>query len=170
MRVPVKQFNPTVSMRRVMRRNADVRMERAPAEFDETKFDLYRRYLDAQHDESMSRDAGSFREFLCESPTRSFEFQYHLGDRLVGVSVMDEVPSGLSSVYMYYDPEESHRSLGTLSILREIQYCVDRGLPYYYLGFLVSGCRKMEYKSRFLPFELLVSDGRWLGFRARSNA
>jgi arginine-tRNA-protein transferase len=170
MRVPVKQFKPTASMRRVLRSNADVRVERAPAGYDEAKFDLYRRYLNAQHDESMSRDADSFREFLCESPTHSFEFQYYLGDRLVGVSVMDQVPSGLSSVYMYFDPEESQRSLGTLSILREIQFCLERGLPYYYLGYLVSGCRKMEYKARFLPFELLVSDGRWLGFRARSNA
>lgn len=170
MRVPVQSFTPSASMRRVLRRNSDVRLEKAPTGFDETKYDLYRRYLDAQHDESMSRDTASFREFLCASPTSSFEFQYYLGDKLVGVSVMDEVPSGLSSVYMYFDPEESSRSLGTLSILREIQYCIDRRLPYYYLGFLVSGCGKMEYKSRFRPFELLVSDHRWLGFRSRSSA
>lgn len=168
MRIPVRDFAPTRSMRRVLRQGRDIRVETAPAEFSDAKFDLYRRYLDSQHDGSMSRDVDAFRDFLCASPTTSFEFQYFLGDRLIGVSLMDQVPSGLSSVYMYFDPETSSRSPGTLSILHEIQYCVDHKMQYYYLGYLVSGCGKMEYKSRFTPFEILVSEQRWLGFRARS--
>jgi len=169
-RVLTRDFAPTASMRRVLRRNADLRVEIESCRFSETKHALYSRYLDAHHDQSMSRDAESFRAFLCESPTRTVEFQYYLGERLVGVSVADRVPKGVSSVYMYFDPDESARSLGTFSVLWEIQYCRDQRLPYYYLGYLVSGCGKMEYKSRFAPYEVLVAEQRWLAFRARSTA
>ncbi len=169
-RVPVDQFSPTDSMRRVMRRNGDLRVVVSPCAFTEEKHSLFQRYLDAQHDRSMARDSEAFREFLCESPMDSLEFQYFHGERLVAVSTADCVPNGVSSVYMYFDPDEAARSLGTYSILWEIEHCRREKLPYYYLGYLISGCAKMEYKARFQPFEILVGQDRWLGFRARSSA
>lgn len=169
-RVLVDQFEPSASMRRVIRRNADLRVEVAPCDYSDEKHALFENYLDAQHDSSMSREAGPFREFLCESPTHSVEFQYFLGERLVAVSIADRVPSGISSVYMYFDPQQAARSLGTYSIIWEIEHCRREGLPYYYLGYLVSGCAKMEYKARFTPYEVLVAEHRWLAFRARSGA
>jgi arginine-tRNA-protein transferase len=169
-RVLVDQFESSASMRRVLRRNKDVRVEMADCAYTQSKHRIYECYLDAQHDGSMSRKPEAFREFLCHSPTQTLELQYFLGDRLIAVSVADRVPSGLSSVYMYFDPEEAKRSLGTYSILREIQQCRQEKLPYYYLGYLVTGCGKMDYKARFQPYEVLVAEQRWLAFRARSNA
>jgi arginine-tRNA-protein transferase len=63
---------------------------------------------------------------------------------------------------MYYDPGLRERSLGTFSIVREIAHCRERRLPYYYLGYHVSGSKTMDYKSRFRPAEVLVADDRWL--------
>ena len=170
MRVIVDGFQPTPSMRRVMRRNADLRVEMTDCEFHPDKHEMFQRYLLSQHDRSMSGDVESFRSFLCESPTDSIEFDYYRGKQLIAVSVADRVPSGISSVYMYFDPAESARSLGTYSTLWEIEHCRRTGLPYYYLGFLVSGCAKMAYKARFHPYEVLVADERWLAFRPRSFA
>lgn len=170
MRVRVADFVPSSSMRRVLRRNADIRVEIAPCAFETGKHELFQRYLQRQHDGSMSGDAESFRSFLCESPTDSVEFHYFAGARLVAVSVADRLPSGLSSVYMYFDPLEAARSLGTYSILWEIEHCRNAKLPYYYLGYLVSGCAKMSYKARFQPCEILVAHDRWIAFRARSCA
>lgn len=169
-RVIVDRFAPSASMRRVMRRNADIRVQLGENAFSETRHSIFQSYLDAQHDGSMSREAEPFREFLCDSPTQTIEFQYYLGDRLIAVSVVDRVPSGLSSVYMYFDPVYSDRSLGTYSVLWEIEHCRHEKLPYYYLGYLVSGCRTMEYKARFQPYEVLVAEQRWLAFAARSGA
>ena len=45
-------------------------------------------------------------------------------------------------------------SPGTYSILREIQYCKDNGLPFYYLGYYIADCEKMSYKGKFVPHEL----------------
>src|SRR3990172_2695274 len=54
-RVPVESFQPTRSMRRVLRRNADVTVDEGRPATDHEKFAIYRRYLDAQHDDSMAR-------------------------------------------------------------------------------------------------------------------
>lgn len=167
-RIPVARFAQTRSMRRTMRRNADLTVVEGAPNATPDRFEIYRRYLDAQHDGSMSRTFETFQEFLYESPTQTTEFRYHLGDRLIGVSILDRVPDGLSSVYMYFDPEFAERSLGTFSILWEIESCRRSGLAYYYLGFFVAGSETMAYKARFRPFELLIGDDRWMALQAPS--
>lgn len=166
LRVPVARFAPTRSMRRIMRRNQDVVVTQGRPTADGPRFEVYRRYLDAQHDGSMARTFETFREFLYDSPTETVEFRYHLGDRLIGVSISDRVPDGLSSVYMFFEPEFSARSLGTFSILWEIEHCRKNEWAYYYLGFLVAGAKTMAYKARFRPFELLIGDDRWVTVQA----
>jgi len=162
MRIPVESFQPSRSMRRVVRRNAGVTVEEGQPTPDSEKFAVYRRYLEAQHDESMTRSYESFCEFLYDSPMETCEFQYRLDGRLIGVSIADRLPLGLSSVYMYFDPEFAERSLGTFSVLWEIDYCRRGGLGYYYLGFYVAGSATMSYKARFRPNEILVGDDRWI--------
>lgn len=163
-RIPVEQFTPTRSLRRVWRRNADVRTSVTDSVATDEKFELFHRYLEAQHDEAMARSYEAFCEFLYDSPIETYEFQYRVGERLIGVGLTDRCPGGLSSVYMYFDPAFSGRSLGTFSVLWEVEYCRRENLPYYYLGYYVAGCQKMEYKSRFRPNEMLVGDNRWVTF------
>jgi len=162
LRVPVTLFKPTRSMRRVLRHNADLTVEEGSPTPDPEKFAVYRRYLEAQHDESMARSYESFCEFLYDSPMETCEFRYRLDGRLIGVSIADRLPLGLSSVYMYFDPEFAQRSPGTFSVLWEIDYCRRAGLEYYYLGFYVAGSPTMSYKARFRPNEILVGDDRWI--------
>jgi arginine-tRNA-protein transferase len=162
---PVQQFRPSRSLRRVTRRNSDLRVVAAPPRATGEKFELFRRYLDAQHDGTMGRTPETFSGFLYDSPTSTLEFTYFLGERLVGVSLADRCPGGLSSVYMFFEPECADRSLGTYSVLWEIEYCRQERLAYYYLGYFVAGCSKMAYKSRFHPCQILVGDDRWVAFR-----
>ena len=164
-RILTDRFRPTRSMRRVLRVNADIRAHvEDPVPTDE-KFEVFCRYLDHQHDDTMSRSYESFVDFLYDSPMETHEISYRLGDRTVGVSVVDRCPGGLSSVYMYFDPYFATRSLGTYSILWEVEYCRTHHLPYYYLGYYVSGSRTMAYKSRFRPNQVLVGDDYWMTFQ-----
>ena len=166
LRIPVNEFTRSRSLRRVWRANADVQVEvGAPTATDE-KYALFLRYLDSQHDETMARTRECFVEFLYDSPMDTSEIRYHLGERLVGVSLVDRCPGGLSSVYMYFDPDFGTRSLGTFSVLWEVDYCRREDHPFYYLGYYVAGCATMEYKARFRPNQVLVGDDRWGSFRA----
>jgi arginine-tRNA-protein transferase len=77
---------------------------------------------------------------------------------LIAVGVVDILPSGLSSVYLYYDPLFSHKfaPLGKYAILKEIEYTRDTlKLPFYYLGYFIESCQKMRYKAEYSPSELL---------------
>jgi len=162
LRVPVARFRPSRSQHRVWRRNADLRVTVKPPHLTERRWRLYRDYLDFQHDQTMSRDRQDMAQFLYESPVDTIEFCYYLGRQLVGVSVADRSRCTLNSVYMYFDPQHHRRSLGTYSALWEIDYCRRAGMAYYYLGFCVAGCRKMAYKSRFEPCQMLDATHTWV--------
>ena len=73
--------------------------------------------------------------------------------------VLDAERVALSTVYFYFDPAESKRSLGVYSALQEIAYARGAGLTHYYLGYYISDCRKMEYKAGLGDHELLEPGG-----------
>ncbi len=165
LRVEVDRFEPTRSMRRILARNRDVSMTPGELAPSQEKFELFCRYLDHQHDSTMSRSLDTFIDFLYDSPADTFEFTYRCGEDLVGVGIADRCSDGISSVYMYFDPAWSRRSLGTLSVLREIEHCRAAGWRYYYLGYYIEGCPSMEYKKRFRPNEILTGTDEWVRFR-----
>ncbi|KAJ2442620.1 Arginyl-tRNA--protein transferase 1 [Coemansia sp. RSA 2424] len=154
-----------------------VRLE--PASFSEEKFAVFERYQVAvHHDQEVSRNG--FRRFLCDSPLLfqplavpgsgaspisglgSYHQCYYMDGRLAAVGVLDILPSCVSSVYLFYDPEFSHLSLGTFSALREIALvrqlhaeCLLPNLRYYYMGYYIPSCPKMTYKGRWRPADML---------------
>lgn len=86
---------------------------------------------------------------------------YYLDDNLIAISVIDFLPTGVSSVYFIWDPDYAHLSLGTLSGLREILMCKQLELGYYYLGYYIEDCQKMKYKGQFGGELLDVCNGKY---------
>jgi arginine-tRNA-protein transferase len=76
------------------------------------------------------------------------------------VSIIDELPDGISSVYTFFDPDVEGASFGTHNILWQVQQCRELGLPYLYLGYWIKQSRKMDYKANFQPIQALI-DGQW---------
>jgi arginine-tRNA-protein transferase len=81
-------------------------------------------------------------------------------DRLLGACLTDRLADGLSAVYSFYEPAEERRSLGTFTVLWLVGRARALGLPYVYLGYWVPESRKMAYKARFRPSEVLTG-GVW---------
>lgn len=160
-RVPVAEFRPSRSQRRACRRNQDIRVETGEPHPTDRKWRIYRDYLRFQHDDTMSGDRESFERFLYGSPTTTEEMVYYAGRTIVAVGIVDTCPESMSSVYFYFDPAEARRSLGVFGAIQEIETCRQRGYAYWYLGYLVRGCRAMRYKADYRPHELLDEDGTW---------
>ncbi len=164
-RVPVALFEASKSQRRAWRKNADLVVTSGPAEADQERFALYRKYVTQWHGKSSGDEEEtyqSFVSFLYESPVETVEYQYRdATGRLLGVGICDVSDKSLSSVYFYHDPAESHRSLGTFSALYEIAECQKQARAYYYLGYWVDGCATMAYKESYRPHEVLEADGVW---------
>ena len=79
---------------------------------------------------------------------------------MVAACLADRLGDGLSAVYSYFVPGMDKRSLGTFTILWLIERARALGLPYVYLGYWVPESRKMAYKARFRPAEILMG-GAW---------
>lgn len=165
-RIPVQRFDFTRGWRRILRRNADlVVQERRPKATDE-QFALFRRYLAGRHAEGGMASMGwdEYRSMVEDCPATTCIVEWRRADRsLIGLSITDQVKSGLSGVYKFFDPEEGRRSLGTQVILWHVQRALELDLAYVYLGYWIAESPKMEYKARFKPLERLAPGG-WVPF------
>ena len=128
----------------------------APACTDEY-LALYQRYLAARHPGGGMDDHGAheFEQFLMGawSNSRFLELREQGSHRLLAVAVTDLAPDALSAVYTFYDPDETARGLGTLGVLRQIEWARRDDRAHLYLGYWIAGHPKMDYKRRFRPLE-----------------
>jgi arginine-tRNA-protein transferase len=156
-RIPIEGFVPDRSQRRTLARNAAIDARILPAERTEEHFALYQRYLAARHPRGGmdGHGAAEFDQFLIGawSQSRFLELRDHASHRLLAVAVTDVSDDALSAVYTFYDPDEASRGLGTLAILRQIEWARRDRRKYLYLGYWIAGHDKMDYKRRFRPLE-----------------
>lgn len=161
-RVPVADFRPNKSQRRVWRRNGDVQVTVHEPQPTPEKFEVYQRYQTQWHDGAMAGGWEDFVSFLYSSPVQTIEMDYRLADgRLVAVGICDVSRQSLSSVYFYFDPADARRGLGTYGVLGEIELARQMGIGHYYLGYWIAGCGTMQYKADFRPHEILLPTGDW---------
>ena len=166
LRVPVDRFAPDKSQRRCARRNEDLVITHGQPVLTDEKLELYQRYVTEWHGkppgETGETDRESLQRFLYSSPVNTLEFCYRTPNgNLVAVGIADVCTKSFSSVYFYFNPDESSRGLGTFGALHELAHTKNAGIPYYYLGFWVHGCSAMEYKTRFRPCQILDNGGTW---------
>jgi leucyl-tRNA---protein transferase len=171
-RVPVADFRPSRNMRRILGRNADIVGDMRPNKPTSEQYSLFRGYLDARHGHGGMADMTvlDFAMMVEDSHVETSVVEYRRrsidtavtgrgAGPLLAVSVSDVLSDGLSMVYSFYEPDEAHRSLGTLMILDHIDRARAMGLTYLYLGYWVRGSEKMDYKGRFTPQERLQPEG-----------
>ncbi|KAJ5478768.1 hypothetical protein N7530_004277 [Penicillium desertorum] len=145
----------------------------------QAKFQLFLKYQTAIHKEDVSHwKPKDFQRFLCSGIKRtpnpltatnasekklgSWHQCYRLDGELIAVAVLDLVPSGVSSVYVFYDPAYEQWEIGKLSAMREIAFAIENQYMYYYMGYYIHSCQKMRYKANFRPQYILDPEsGDW---------
>jgi len=131
LRVDVQAFKTGKSFKRTLKRNSDLLIETKYAAATDEQFDLLQRYLNHRH----------------------------AGGGMSSMVLVDHLTDGMSLVYSFFDPTETHRSLGNFMILTHIEMCRVQDVPYLYLGYWVPDSPKMSYKARFGPAEILTYAG-----------
>jgi arginine-tRNA-protein transferase len=162
-RVVSEDFTPDRTQRRILRANADLTVSEMPARATAEQFTLFQRYQKNRHADGDMAAMGyyDYRAMIEDTPisTGLLEFR-DAQDRLLGACLTDWLADGLSAVYSFFDTDQDKRSLGTFAVLWLIGRARSLGLPYVYLGYWVPESRKMAYKARFRPSEILMS-GAW---------
>lgn len=155
LRVAVADFAPSRAQRRARLRNDDVSVRTGAPQPSREKLELYRAYLAARHLGAMDGSAEEFEGFLYSSDIDTLEVEYRLGERLLGVGIVDVAPLALSAVYFYFDPSQAARSPGVFNVLWLVDEARRRGVPWLYLGYYVAEAETMRYKASFRPKQVL---------------
>ncbi len=160
-RVRTGDLQISKSIRRVMRRCVDIRIEFREPEYRDEIYDIYRKH-------SLDRfgKVSAHSDFLHSFYTHScpgLQSEYFLGDRLIATGFLDVSSDALSSIYFIYDTDFMDYSLGTYSVIMESRHAAGMGLAYYYLGYYIRENKSMAYKNSFHVNEKMDwATGTWL--------
>lgn len=162
-RIPVKDFSPSRSLRRIAANNRDLVLNAVEPKATDEMFQLFIRYqLDRHSDSDMSRmTREDFDSMLQEGETDTTIYQLRdkISGDLLGAMITDKLRDGFSAVYSFFDPTSNRKSLGVQLILSLVSEAKREELPFVYLGYWIKEARKMAYKTRFSPLQALGLNG-----------
>lgn len=166
LRIRLDQMAVSKSQRRTMRRNSDLEVRFGPPAINSEVHDLFARHK--QRFRSGVPD--NIYDFVPSggSPTQIIQISAINGGRLAAASFLDVGGKSVSSIYGIFDPEESARSLGIFTMLKEIEFARDNGKSLYYHGYAYGGESYYDYKKRFSGLEAFNWGGEWHTFSARA--
>lgn len=164
-RVRVNEFKMTRNQKRALTSCKNIKMKIGDPVYTEEKFRLYlkhkERFNSLQDD---VEDEKNFRMSFYVNTPFGIEFEYYLDGKLVGVALGDKTSKSFSAIYTFYDVSDKKMSLGTYSILKQLEYANQYCMKYFYLGYYIAENASLAYKSSFRPNEVYM--GReWRRFR-----
>jgi leucyl-tRNA---protein transferase len=157
LRRPLAGLAFTKNQRRVLRKVQDleVRIQSAAGVLHEPT----RQALFTRHKERFTHNVpDDLSDFLGpapdQMPCQTLEVSlYSADDRLLAASYLDVGATSVSSVYAYFEPSESHRSLGIATMLIEMEYARSQGFTHYYPGYAYYEPSHYDYKKQFSGLE-----------------
>jgi arginine-tRNA-protein transferase len=164
-RIPVAGFTPSRGQKRVLNKcnsHFTVTIDKEP---HDQCYPLYQKYINLRHHDGSMYPASveQYEGFLfCDWLQSQF---LHLWDedKLIGVAVTDVLPNALSAIYTFFDPDYEKYSIGTYCLLQQINACLNLGKEYLYLGYQIEECQKMNYKTKYKPYQRLIR-AQWINF------
>lgn len=162
-RIPVHAFMPNRTQKRCLKRNSDLTITTTATPNIDEHYSLYERYINERHSDGDMYPANrqQYTGFLNNPIGCTRYIEMRLEGRLIACAVSDTLSNGLSAIYTYFCPTQTHRSLGRFAILHQIKEAQKLGLGYVYLGYWIRNCQKMNYKNEYKPLELLINQ-QWI--------
>jgi len=159
-RIDVNKFQTTKSQRKSIKRNSNTEIIIQKPSITQAHIDLYNKYHTFKH----QKDGWSHRNISPREYRENFvegahdfgkEVLFLKDGKIIGIDLIDILDDGISSIYFYYDPDYARLSLGTYSLLYQIELAKMLDLPWIYLGYWVEECKTFTYKLNFKPLEIL---------------
>ncbi len=148
-RIKVPEFRMSKSQRRVWRKNQDLRWEVVPAIIDDATHEIFDRHRLRFSDNVPDTIHCFFSDRPHDLPCDCLALRAFLHDRLVAVSFLDLGQRSTSSVYAIFDPDDSKRGLGTMTLLKELELSAASGMEHLYPGYATRETSHYDYKKTF---------------------
>lgn len=155
-RLEVSEFAPSKSQKRILSKSKQFRLE-VSHQSKAIYYSLYEKYILLRHHDGamFPPSIEQYESFLtCRWLTVHY-LELWQDDKLIAVAVTDTLSQSLSAIYTFFDPEYEEFSLGTMMILKQIEYAKHLDKRFLYLGYQIDACRKMNYKTKFKPYQKL---------------
>ena len=170
-RIRVHDFIPSTSQKRILAHNRYLKRQISQPVADQSHYKIFKKYLTHRHGDSEMSEMSEYdyQDMVESSAINTWLIIYYAEKRRdnnskpVAVCITDVLDDGLSMLYSYFDPAFSKSSLGTYMVLDNVEIAKksNANLKYLYLGYWIPTSKKMDYKSRFSPLEVL-RNGQWI--------
>ncbi len=158
LRIRLADFSFSNSQKKLLRKNQDLTHTFQPAFIDDEKHDMF----DEHKERFQDHIPFSIYSFLSEEPAtvpcKTEECVVYSQNKMIAVSFLDIGKNSTSSVYAMFKLDYSKRSLGTYTMLLEIQYSINTKKEYYYPGYAYDISSFYDYKKNFEALEYLDWD------------
>jgi arginine-tRNA-protein transferase len=161
LRVLVKEFLLSKSQKRNIKKN-NLFTINISTEKKAIYYPLYENYINTLHSDGSMFPATNdqYNSFISCNVTEQLYLEIWHDNQLISVAVTDVLKDALSAVYTFYHPDYNKHGLGVFSILQQVYLAKDRQKNFLYLGYQIDDCKKMNYKDRYYPHQVLI-ENRW---------
>lgn len=161
-RVINASFKPSKSQRKILNKNNDIKIKLSKPSISIEHMELFEKYHRFRKEtrgwsEKNTSPDDYYSSFIDGHEEFGHEMQYFFDNKLIAIGLIDILKESTSSVYFYYDPEWQKKSLGTFSLLKEIEFSKQQNKKYTHMGYWIKENQSMEYKANFKPHELLTN-------------
>lgn len=142
----LKNYQPSVSFKKLERRNKDFKIEIVPFTYSNIYEFLFQKYRSSLPP-GRAVDLHSF--LIGDSALivfKSWVINLYDNGQLIGAGVFDLGKKSAAGISSFYDPEYKSCSIGRYIIYKKIEYCKQKGYDYFYPGYFVPGLKAFDYK------------------------
>jgi arginine-tRNA-protein transferase len=159
LRVLVKEFLLSKSQKRNLKKNSQF-IIKISNEKKENYYALYEQYINTLHKDGtmFPATADQYKSFISCNITEQLYLEIWHDNELISVAVTDILKDALSAVYTFYHPDYNRYGLGVFSILSQLSLTKNIGKEFLYLGYQIDDCKKMNYKNRYFPHQVLINN------------
>jgi len=161
LRVLADEFSPSKSQKRNIKKNSHFTIKVSHQQ-EPHYYALYENYINTLHQDGSMYPAtiDQYNSFIDCHITEQLYLEIWLDQQLISVAVTDVLNDALSAVYTFYHPDYSRHGLGVFSILNQLGLAKEMKKEFLYLGYQIDDCKKMNYKNRYYPHQVL-SENYW---------
>lgn len=155
-------LNFSKSQRRLLRRNAHLKVQKGPIEITAEKERLFHLHTSRFRDGQPLSIFSFLNPAAHEVPVTGQEYAIFDGPNLIACSFFHLGETALSATYCFFDPTYDRYSLGTYTMLLELQLAKEMGKKYYYHGYCYDVPSQFDYKLNFNNLESMDwKSGKW---------
>lgn len=165
-RYRLPDFRFSKSLRRVLNKNADLKTVIRPLRITTQKEEMYYQHCSKRFNEPPQKSLHQRYDYIVQNASRLTELcVFHPDEGLIAFSIFE---LGVCSTYGNigaWSLKHQKRSLGTFTLLKEIEHAISLGHFYYYLGHVYLANPVYRYKTRFPGLQIREHDtGIWIEY------